>query len=147
MPTIFIKHNRDLLSHQDFSVQFSRYASIHRQYPVMKKIIEFVKTQNLEFHTLARRNKRVKRLVFKAAPGFDLNQLNQFVIETTKFEPIQITAIKTKDPNTPTFFYSITYSQKQSIGDIKAVIGLGNNKVKWENSRRSLAPLFAVGSA
>lgn len=130
--TGLVSRVRELLGHNEFSCTYGQQHRIYvKTLEDHKKIMQDLQQMNIEHHTFARADQKVKKIVMKAAPGMDHGELTKEIEILTKKAPTDIISMNSKK-NKDSHSYLVTFNQEMDMNKIKNITGLNNIRVKWE---------------
>lgn len=94
-----------------------------------QKVMKNLKDDNMPFHSYQARENRTKKVVLKAAPNMDPEEIKKDLSD----KGIQVTnCIKMKSKNPYSFSYLVTTPREENISSVKKIENVGHCKVKWE---------------
>lgn len=98
------------------------------------KLTAGLKTDDVPHHTYATRNERTKKIVLKAAPNMDVQEIRDELAQKGLLIK-NCTKLKSKNPYS--FSYLITTDITENLNNIKKVSNIGYCKAKWETFNKS----------
>lgn len=131
----FISNVTETLGHSDFSIKLNRSSSkimLKNEEDRNKLIEDFIKT-NVQCHSFPVQDERTKKLVLKAAPGLDAEQLAE-TLKENQLKPATVQQLKGKHELSHS--YLVSFHKEQQLNQVKKVENLCNVKVTWEKYAR-----------
>lgn len=127
----FITRIKNVLNHDRFSVKFNInntkiFTHTNDDYD---KLILNLKSQNTQFFTLTKHKNKVKKIVLKAPPSWEVDQIKNNITDTGN-KVIDIKSLKGKQNLGRSFL--VTVPQEQKINEIKTIKIMDHCKVQWE---------------
>lgn len=98
------------------------------------KLLNGLKADKVPCHSYALRSERTKKIVLKAAPNMNVQEIKEELTE----RGIQIkncTKLKSKNPYS--FSYLVTMDINENLNNVKKVTNVGYCKAKWETFNKS----------
>lgn len=121
-----------ILEHDKFQVQFNNKTAKIFLYnnDDFDKICFELKQQNIQYFTLTKPENKVKKIVLKAPPSWESDQIKESLLNEGK-KINEIIPLRSKKGNSHSFL--VTLPGEQKINEIKTIRTLENVKVKWEH--------------
>lgn len=134
--TNLVKNLTALLGHKNFSIAPAGKSGTRVFTTSMddfNKVKENLVKENLGFHTFSQKEVITKKIIMRAAPRMDLNEVTQEMRDAGI--EAKITALKPKsglDGST----YLVQVPKSQDLKDIKKITGVQNIRVRWDTYSR-----------
>ncbi|XP_072384525.1 uncharacterized protein [Diabrotica undecimpunctata] len=129
----FIREIRTLLGHNNFQIAPAGkagtrvYLRTSQDYEKLKE--DFINTKTA-FHTYTKKTEITKKIVMKAAPGMDLDEVEAELKEQGIIA--KVTEMKTKQEGRTSKSYLLQVNKQQDLKEVKRINGLQNIRVKWD---------------
>lgn len=127
----FIEDITNTLGHNRFAVKLNRNNTkvIVNSEEDHQKLTADLQATNMHYHTFTKDSEKTKKIVLKAAPGLDPQELTDTLTENN-IQTQNITPLKGR--NTNSFSYLITLPKNTIINNVRKIDNLNNLKVTWE---------------
>lgn len=122
---------KNILSHDNFNVKFNRdntkvFVTSNKDYDML---INNLKDNKVEYFSLTKQENKTKKLVLKAPPSWDSNQIKDHLEhEGNTIKEV----IPLKGKNQFSRSYLITVPQNQRINEIRSIKVIDHCRVQWE---------------
>lgn len=128
----FVNDIRTTLEHENFEVQFNIKSTkiFLRSDDDFTKITYEFESNNVQFFTLTRSQDKVKKVVLKAPPGWQDDQIIKNLTDKGK-KVKNVIPLKSKTGTSHSYLVTLPFDQK--INEIKEIKSIENCKVKWEH--------------
>lgn len=120
-----------ILGHTRFQLKFLRdsvkiFTDTHEEH---EKLVQELRDTEVDFYSHPRREEKLKKIVLKAAPNMETNE----ILETIKENNLNAKAcVPMKGRSSRPFSYLVSLSQDTKINDVRKMGTIGNLKVTWE---------------
>lgn len=130
----FIARIKEILESSEFTCQFNNKQTKiyikteeHRQI-----IIDELEKEKVDFHTFTRRDEKVKKIVLKAAPGLNLEEIKE-ELEFEGVPVVEVIKLRSKSEHIESHSYQICVKKEQNLKELHKITGVANTRVKWEH--------------
>lgn len=128
----FNKEITNILGHRNFYTKFNNNMTAKLYLKTMedhKRIINDFKKENTQFYTQTKHEDKVKKIVLKAAPGMDEDDVKE-ELESMNYRIKEVVKLKSRQHETRSYLISVPIDE--NIGKIKQLTNLGNLRINWE---------------
>ncbi|CAH1114814.1 unnamed protein product [Psylliodes chrysocephalus] len=94
-------------------------------------VINKLEKEKVDFHTFTRREDKIKKIVLKAAPGLDLEDLKE-ELEFEGVEVVSIINLRSRSENVESHSYQLCVKKETNLRDVYKIRHVQNTRVKWE---------------
>lgn len=128
----FNEEVKKILGHSDFYTRFNSnmtaklYLKTNNDH---NKMIEDFKRNDIGFYTQTKNEDKTKKIVLKAAPGMDIEDIKDD-LEELGHKVIEVISLKSRQNQSRS--YLISFPMETNIGQIKMIQNIGNLRIQWE---------------
>lgn len=134
----FCQQVRNVIGGQDFTVRHNAKNTkiFVSSIAAAETLMQSLKKDEVEFYTHPTRDETVKRIVMKAAPNMDVNDIKEELMDQN-YDIRDVKCLRGKQQNP--YSYLITVAKSVNIGDLKRKVNrVGYTGVRWQTySKRS----------